>query len=118
MVKAVPTISLAPLAETLEILFAVVVEHVMLTGHIEDLAGLHAFQDLVQGVEFPGFRKLTEVAGVKHECGRHWQGIDFCNRFLQGGGYIWVGRLIEADMAVADLQEAQFALQRFDIVVA
>ena len=39
----------------------------MFAGHIEDLLGLSALEDLIHGVEFGRLGLMTEVAGVNDE---------------------------------------------------
>src|SRR5215470_9148131 len=50
---------------------------------------------------------MRDVAGVDHERGFYRQRLDSVNGFLIGAGRIGIGRLVEAHMAVADLQECQ-----------
>src|SRR5215467_3454200 len=50
---------------------------------------------------------MRDVAGVDHERGFYRQRLDSVDGFLIGAGRIGIGRLVEAHMAVADLQECQ-----------
>jgi hypothetical protein len=50
---------------------------------------------------------MGDVAGVDHERGFYRQRLDSVDGFLVGAGRIGIGRLVEAHMAVADLQERQ-----------
>ena len=52
LLETVPTSALAALSITLKELFSVVVQHVVLSRHIEDIFGLRAFQNLVDRIEF------------------------------------------------------------------
>ena len=52
---------------------------------------------------------MGDVAGVEEEVGRGGQGVDLVDGELQGAGYVLVGGLVEADVAVADLDEAEEA---------
>src|SRR4051794_15153238 len=62
VIEAVPSIALRALAKTLSILRAVVVQHIVLAGNIEDPFRLDRLQRLLQGVELRVLRKLREVA--------------------------------------------------------
>ena len=79
----------------------------MLARYEEDLADLGGLQDLIHGVEFLRLGKMADVAGVDQERGRRWQRIDARHGFLQRSDDVLIGRLVEADMAVADLHEAE-----------
>src|SRR5262245_30173556 len=50
---------------------------------------------------------MRDVAGVDHERGFYRQRFDSVDGFLIGAGRIGIGSLVEAHMAVADLQECQ-----------
>src|SRR5271165_2233656 len=52
---------------------------------------------------------MADVTGVQHEGGRDWQRIDFVHRRLQGAHHVRVRRLVEPHVAVADLDETEFA---------
>src|SRR5579862_326163 len=67
LIEAVPAIALRSLAETLVEHFAVVAEHVVLAGNVEDVSGLETLQRLRQCVELLGLGELREVARVQNE---------------------------------------------------
>src|SRR5215475_16075256 len=50
---------------------------------------------------------MGDVAGVDHERGFYRQRLDSVDGFLVGAGRVGIGWLVEANMAVADLQECQ-----------
>src|SRR5215470_14214756 len=50
---------------------------------------------------------MGDVAGVDHERGFYRQRLDSVDGFFVGAGRIGIGWLVEANMAVADLQECQ-----------
>ena len=72
--------------------------HVM---HIE--LGLR--DDAVGIVEFDRLGQMGDIAGVNHEGRLDRHGLDLGDALFEGAQRVGVGRLVEADMAVADLQE-------------
>src|SRR3984893_10327408 len=76
--------------------------------------------DFSRIVELPGLREMGDIAGVDHEGGFGWKPIYLADRFLQGPEGVGIGRFIETDMAVRNLQEAEAGggfvgrLRRFD----
>ena len=58
-------------------------------------------------VELGRLRQMGDVAGVDHEGRLDRQRLDLVDGFFQRAERIGVGRLVEADMAVADLQEGE-----------
>ena len=79
----------------------------MLAGHVMNVEpGLR--DDLVGVVELRCRRQMADVAGVDHEGGLGRQRIDLGDALLKRAERIGIRRLeVEADMAVADLQERQ-----------
>ena len=49
---------------------------------------------------------MREIAGVQDERGRLGFGLDLRDRRAQRGGHVGVRRLVESDVAVADLDKA------------
>src|ERR1039457_679026 len=111
LVKSVPARSLGSLPIPLQILFALIVQYVVLAGHKEDILGAGALQQLVHGVELLRFRKMTDVSGVQDESGRYWQSVDFVDRGLQRANDVGVRCFVETHMAIADLNETEFSLE-------
>ena len=64
LVEAVPARALAAFGEAVQEVFSVVVQDVMFAGDIENVLRLGSFQNLLDGIEFLRFRKMTDVAGV------------------------------------------------------
>ena len=84
----------------------------MLTGHEEHLVGLDPLDDLIGRIELLGLGQLCDVAGVQHQCRRLGHCIQAVHGELQRGGYILIGGLAEANVAVADLREEDLVLLR------
>ena len=108
LVEAVPAGALRALAESLQVALAVVFEHVVLAGHVEHRQR-QLGQHLLQRVELRRLRQVREIAGVQHERRRFGCRLDLRDRRAQRRGDVGVRRLVEADVAVADLDEAQAA---------
>ena len=106
LVEAVPAAGLLLGGKPLEELLAVVADHVVLAGDVMDVL-LDRLQDLGGGIELGRLREMRDVAGVEHHCRLFRQFGDAVERRLQGGVRIGVGLLVEADMAVADLDEGE-----------
>src|SRR4051812_36350361 len=56
---------------------------------------------------------MCEVAGVQQECRRGVERVDLVNGGVQSSQHVGIRWLVETDMAVADLDETQFALEFF-----
>src|SRR5580693_2016506 len=106
LIKAVPASALCAFAVALQILLAIVTGRVVLAGHIEDLLRLCALQYPVHSVKLRRLRQVAQVAGVDDEFGLDHKRVDFLDSRLQRAIYIRIGWFVEADMAVADLNEA------------
>ena len=96
-----------PFPIALEILLAVVAQHVVLTRHKVDLFRGRSFQYLVERVEFTRLRELTQITGVNDEIRFVGHGIDLVDRRLQSSGDVRIGRLVKTDVTVADLHKAE-----------
>src|SRR6266404_4864217 len=107
VIEAVPPTALFTLPITLEILLAVVGQHVMLTRHKVDLFGGCSLQCLVKRIEFTRLRELTQIAGMNDEIRFVGHRVDFIDRCLQSSGDVRVSRLVETDVTVADLDKAE-----------
>ena len=118
VVEAVPTAPFRVLTIALHVHFAIIDRCVMLTRNKENLFRLRAFQYLVQCVVFSGLGRVAQFAGVNDELGLPRQSVDFVDGCLQGGGYIGIRGLVEAHVAVADLEESEFALRGILLVLA
>src|SRR5206468_9575809 len=107
MIEAVPAGASASPAEAIEERFAAIgIEHVMLARDEEyRQAGL--LQHLLGIVELIVARQLRHVAGVNDEIGLRRQRLHLGDRLAESGASIGIGRLVEADVAVAQLDEAE-----------
>src|SRR4029077_13796868 len=107
IVERIPARALRALAIALEIgLAALFVDDVVLAGNPVDWnAGLT--EDLVGVVELGRLREMRDIAGVNDErrLGRHC--LHLTDRLAQRAQRIRIGRLVEADVAVAHLQEGE-----------
>jgi len=91
---------MVPLLVELDLL----VEEVVLARHVMHVEfGLR--DDAIGVVEFDRLRQMADVAGVDHEGRFDRHGVDPDDGFLQRAERVRIGRLVEADMTVADLQE-------------
>ena len=107
LIEAEPAAAARTFSEPFQILRAIVAQDVVLARHIEDLFGFAVLEHLLQVVEFLGFRKLRQIAGVNDEIRRHGQRIDARDGFAKRGADVGVRRLVKADVAVADLDEVE-----------
>ena len=107
VVKALPGLAGGKSAETIEVQFAVVAGDIVFAGDIEHFFLTKSLEDLVQGVEFGGFGKVGEVARVENQVRLMDGGVDLVDGHLQGTVDVSIRRLVEADVAVADLNESE-----------
>ena len=105
--EAVPAGARRSFAEAFEIERAVVGGGVVLAGNVEDLAGFGALDDLLGGVELGRLGRVGDVAGVEQQVVFAGQRVDLVDGQLQCAGDVLICRLVEADVAVADLDEAE-----------
>src|SRR5512135_280262 len=108
-VEAVPTSAGTSMTEATEVLLAVIADHVMLTGHEERLVGLQLPHRLGKRVELVRLGEMREVTGMHDEVGCHGLRVDLGNGLAQRRRYIGVGCLVEADMRITQLHEAEFS---------
>ena len=111
LVEAVPAIAFGVLAVALAVLLAVIFKNVVLAGNEEHILGGRGFKNLVDGVELRRLGEVADVAGVQNECRRHGQRVDLADRGFQGRNHVGVRGLVESHVAVADLDETEFALR-------
>src|SRR6516162_5322378 len=104
-VEAVPTGALGGLAIAVAINLALIrIDQVVLARHVVHVKP-RLRNDVVGVVKFFFLREVADVAGVDHKRRLLRQGINFLDRLFQGAERVGIGRLVEADMAIADLQE-------------
>src|ERR1700730_10163362 len=107
LIEGKPAGALGVLAMTFEIGLAIVlVDNIVLARHVMNIE-LGFADDSFRIVEFPGLRKMGDVAGVDHEGGLDRKSVYLGDRFLQGPERIRIGRLVETDVAIRNLQEAE-----------
>jgi hypothetical protein len=75
--------------------------------HIEGLARLRLFDDLLRCIELRRLRRLRDVAGVQQQIRRRRKRVDLADRELQCSRDVLIRRLVESNMAVADLNKAE-----------
>ena len=112
VIEAEPALAFRTLAKPFEVLFAVVVEHVVFAGDIKHPRRFAGLENLLERVEFFRFREMGEIAGVKDEVRRGGQCVDLGYRFLQCTHHVLVGFLVEANVTVADLHEREVSGNR------
>ena len=106
-VEAVPAVPLRVLAVPVVEVLSVIDEHVMLARHEEPPAGIHLLQHLIEGIELVVLAQVAQVAGVDHQVRPGIGGVDLGDCRAESAEDILVRVLAEADVAIADLDEAQ-----------
>ena len=110
VVEALPALAAdRALAVAGEVFLAAVEEDVVLTGHVEHALGLHALEHLRHRVERPRLLGVREIARVKDEGRRCRQRVDPRDRLAERRRHVFVRLALEADVGVADLDEAEVA---------
>src|SRR5258708_25082733 len=112
VIETIPSAAFGVFSVTFQVHLAIVERCVMLAGHEEGLLGLCAFQDLIEGVKFARLGCVAQIACVNNEVGLLWQGVDLIDRRLERTGDVGIRGLVEAHVAVADLDEVEFPLRR------
>ena len=107
VIEAVPAVAAGALAIAFEIELGIVGEDIVLAGHVERAADLGPADDLIAGVELLGFGEMRDVAGVQEQGGALGQGVYFSDGSFERGGDVLIRRLVEADVAVAELDESE-----------
>jgi hypothetical protein len=82
------------------------IDKVVLAGDVVHIERRFA-DELVGIVELVRLREMGDVAGVDHERGLRRHRFDLGDGFAQRAERVGVGRLVEADVAVADLEEGE-----------
>src|SRR5262249_15150598 len=109
LVEAVPTGSPGTFAVALEILFAVVVEHVVFARNEEDVPAAGTLENLIDRVELLRLRQVADVARMQDEFWVDRERVDPVDRRFQRADHVGIRRLVESHVAVADLHETQLA---------
>jgi hypothetical protein len=88
----------------------------VLARDIVDLLRFGACQDLIHRVELSRLGVVRQIAGVNNEVRLILECIDLVDGRLKRSCDILIGRLIEADVAVADLNEMEFVHGSFSVL--
>ena len=107
VVKAVLALSFGIFAEAVQVLFAVVGEHVVLAGNVENPSRFGALEDLLGRVKFRRLGELRNIAGMQQEIRGRRRAVDAIDGDLECRGDVGIGFLAESDVGVADLDEAE-----------
>src|SRR6266513_341096 len=114
LIEAIPAGAFAfdVLQVSFTVKFSAIVEHIMLPGHVENVLGPAALENLIECVELLQLRQLGDISRVDKE--RRWSGhrVNAIERDLEGRGDILVRLFIEADVAVTDLQKTKIGGQQ------
>jgi hypothetical protein len=107
VVEAVPALTLGAFAVAFEIELAqALVDEVVLARNVVHVEA--RLSDQLRGaIELIGLRQMGNVPGVNHEGGLRFHRLHLGDRLAQGAECIGIGGFVEADMAVADLQEGE-----------
>jgi hypothetical protein len=107
VVEAIPALTFGALAVAVEIGLALsLIDEVVLAGHVMHVE-LGLPNQLGGIVELVRLGEVGDVAGVDHEGGTGLHVLGLGDRLVQRPESVRIGRLVEADMAVADLQEGE-----------
>jgi hypothetical protein len=106
-VEAVPAVTSGARAEGLAVLLAGVVAGVMLARHCEDVRRAKPGKHLLDLIELRGGGQMRQIAAVDDEIRCVAQAVYLVDGLAERVGHIRVGRPGKADVAVADLGEAQ-----------
>ena len=97
--------------DALQIAFTVklsaIVEHIVLPGHVEDVLGPAALENLIERVELFRLRQLGNIARVNQERRRSRHRVDAIECNLERLSDILVRFLAKADVTVTDLEKAK-----------
>ena len=107
IIEALPPGAQGPFAVAVEILLPAVGEDVVLAGHVEDTARPDALEVLGDRVERAGLLRMREVPSMEHEGWLGRQRVDLRDRLLHRADHVLVRLALEADVGVADLNEAE-----------
>src|SRR5262252_7875447 len=100
------------LAEEFTVECASVEARVMLAGNTLDQRHVDSFRDFLKllhalNVNLAVLRVVRQVAGEKHEIRPLWQGVDHVDSPFEGSCSERVGRAVEANMGIAELNEGE-----------
>ena len=107
LIEAVPALPLRALAESSQVLRAVVAQEIVLARAHRTPAKLARLQQLLDGVEFVRLRQMLRSPVCKMNSGGLGSALMRLIASWNVADHILVRRLVEADVAVADLHEIQ-----------
>jgi hypothetical protein len=107
VVKTLPHLAAGRFAEAFQIPPAIVARDVVFARDVEYLLSAETFQDLVQGIELRGLCRVGEVPGMKNQIRLVERLIDLADRQPEGAADVGIRRPVEADVAIADLNESE-----------
>jgi hypothetical protein len=113
VVKAVPALSFRIFAKAIQVLLAIVGEHVVLAGNEKDSPRLGALEYLLGRVKLGWFGKLRNISGVQQEVRGGRRTVNPVDGDLKGRSDIGIGLFAESDVGVADLDEAEIRAFHF-----
>src|SRR5947209_14424435 len=113
LIKAVPAATLTVFAIALQVLLAVIADHIMLAGNVEYFFRAGALENLLHGIKLFRLRKMSDVTRVENEARLFWKSVDLCHRRLQRANHVRISGLVEPHMAVTDLDKAELTLHLF-----
>src|SRR5262249_42920243 len=105
-VEAVPARAFGAATVAVAVELHVLVENIVFARHVMHVEP-RLRDDAVGVVEFGRLGEMGDIAGVNDEGWLDRKRIDLVQRFLERADSVRVRRLVESDMAVADLQEGQ-----------
>src|SRR5215831_19882719 len=105
-VEAIPARTFGATTVAVPVELHALVEDVMFARNVMHVEpGLR--DDAVGVVEFGRLGEMGDIAGMNDERWLHAKRPDLADRFLERAEGVGIGRLVEPDMTVADLQEGQ-----------
>jgi hypothetical protein len=106
-VEAEVAAALRALAEVLPVALALIQEDVVLAGDVEDAIRFDRAQDLPGRIEFADLAQVDVVARMDDEGRALGQSVDVADGLFKGSDHVRVRPLVEADVRVGDLHEAE-----------
>ncbi len=107
LIEAVPPACLLPFAEATEKFSAVVADHIVLARYVKSMADARFLHQPRQGIELVRPGEVREIARMQQKGQTIGLGVDQRQRLAKRGCHIHVRRLVEANMRIADLHEAE-----------
>src|SRR6202040_3620242 len=89
----------------------IIIENVVLARDVVNVEA-RLRDDAIGVVELGRLGEMRDIAGMNDECWLRRERADLLDGFLERADGIRIGGLVEADMAVADLQEREPARRR------